>query len=229
MGDTKVRPHGTRAKYTIEKCHCLRCSAANTNYETNRTKQKAFGRWQSLVDAAPTRAHVQQLQAAGLGFKRIAALAGVSVNALALLLYGARHRGRGPSKRIRPDTAEKLLAVTAGLEALGSSTIVDAVGVRRRLQALVAMGWSQASLAARLGMTPSNFNVWLSTDTVTAATAIAVRRLYDELWDEPPLEDTPGQRGSVSRARRYAFERGWLPPMAWDDDEIDIPDKAVRS
>lgn len=226
VADTKVRPHGTRAKYAVEKCHCLRCSAANTNYETNRAKQKVYGRWQPYVDATPVREHVEQLRAAGLGYKRVAALAGVTASTVSKLLYGTP--GREPSKQVRAETAEKLLAVTATVENLAPGTCVDATGVRRRLQALVANGRSQASLAARLGMTPGNFTTFMKSPVVTADKALAVRRLYEEWWDQPPLEESPRQQAAASRAHKYASEHGWLPPMAWDEDTIDsvVPEEA---
>ena len=36
--------------------------------------------------------------------------------------------------------------------------------------------------------------------------------------------DTATARIAAARARSHAAARGWLPPAAWDDDLIDIPD-----
>lgn len=35
-----------------------------------------------------------------------------------------------------------------------------------------------------------------------------------------------GQREKIAaaRARNYAWANGWAPPLAWDDDVIDLPD-----
>jgi hypothetical protein len=47
--------------------------------------------------------------------------------------------------------------------------------------------------------------------------------VYDELWNQAPPQETKQQRGAISRARGYARARGWLGPLAWDDDLIDLP------
>ena len=94
------------------------------------------------------------------------------------------------------------------------------------MQALVAVGYSQAILAARLGIQRSNFRL-AACDQVTAATARAVRELYDELWDVPPGESTHRARISASRAHNYARARDWALPMAWDDEALDDPDAGL--
>ena len=100
----------------------------------------------------------------------------------------------------------------------------DAAGTRRRLQALVRGGWSLGLMSARLGCTRQVLRLTLHrSERVTAATARAVRELYDELWDQPPPEGTRFEKRAATMARRYARERGWVPPLAWDDDEIDDP------
>jgi lambda repressor-like predicted transcriptional regulator len=99
-----------------------------------------------------------------------------------------------------------------------------AAGTRRRLQALVFNGWSVRQLAARLGRTQPNLRLTLHrSERVRPDVAAAVRALYDELWDQAPPERDRFERRSVTMARRYARERGWVPPLAWDDDEIDDP------
>jgi hypothetical protein len=60
-------------------------------------------------------------------------------------------------------------------------------------------------------------------DQVTAATARAVRELYDRLWDKPPPENGQRERIAAARARNHAAQRDWAPPLAWDDDIIDDP------
>lgn len=213
--------HGTRITYKADQCRCLPCSKANSAYERVRNKQKAYGRWQPYVDAAPARAHVQQLLAAGLGWKRIAMLADLPQSSLSNLLYG--HEGRPRSKRIRVETERRILTVRAGLDTLGRGVRVDGTGTRRRLQALVTIGWSKAKLGERLGMTPGNFGRTFGSDRVFAGTARAVRDLYDELWDRPPAEVTASERRSAARARNQAARAGWAPPLAWDDETIDDP------
>lgn len=228
---TKLRAHGERARYVFgpdendmpgSGCHCTDCTAANRAFEANRQRQIAYGRWQPYVDAAPVRAHLRALAAAGIGRRRVASLTGLSGSVISRITYGGPG-DRPPTARVRPATAAKILAVKPSLDSLGDKAVVDATGTRRRLQALVANGHSQARIGGRLGITPQNFTSTINGDRVTAATARAVVRLYDELWNVPPDESTHRRRIAASRARNVARAKGWPPPMAWDDDDIDDP------
>jgi hypothetical protein len=217
-----VSEHGTRKRYAAG-CHCTPCTRANREAENHRNRMIAYGTWQPYVDAGPARQHVRLLAEHGVGWKRAANLAGISTGAMSKLMYGGPGN-RPPSRRIRPQTAAAILAVRPDLASLGSRSHVDATGTRRRLRALVATGWSKSKLAVRLGMLPANFTDVMTRERVTAATARAVRELYDELWDTPPAEDGHREKISASRARNYARAHGWAPPLAWDDDALDDPD-----
>lgn len=224
--------HGTNAAYKLDRCRCRPCRDASAAYERNRTRQTIYGRWEPFIDAAPTRAHIAALRAGGLGLKRISALAGVSHSTVGKLVYGhTRDDGshRIPSERIRRDTAERVLAVRADLDNLGSRRPVDGTGTRLRLRALVARGWSMSRLARELGgswaTSPGNLCVVVTGDeAVGAGTAVAVRDLYERLWNAAPPEHDQRTRIAASRARNYAALRGWLPPLALDDERIDDPD-----
>lgn len=227
-----IRDHGTRARYVFgaeggdraNGCRCAPCSRANRDAENERNKQIAYGRWKPYVDAGPARDHLRALSEGGVGWKRAAALAGVSTGCVSKILWGRPGAGGPPTRRIRPETEAAILAVRPGPAALAKSAPVDSTGTRRRVQALVARGWSQSKLAARLGMQPGNFGeIVYRRPAVTAATARAVERLYAELWDQPPPEASHRDKIAASRARRYAAERGWPPPAAWDDEAIDNP------
>jgi hypothetical protein len=225
------RQHGTRARYVSGPdehgvpgagCRCAGCSAANRAEAAKRERLILYGQWQPYVDAGQARAHVAALSAAGIGWKRAAELAGVPTGSISKLLFGAPG-GRPPSRRIRPETERKILAVTAAEESLSPGALVDATGARRRLQALVALGYSQAVLAGRLGQLRANFTGTMTRERLTAGTVRVVRQLYDELWDKQPDESTHRTRISASRARNYAQARGWPVPLAWDEPEIDDP------
>jgi transcriptional regulator with XRE-family HTH domain len=174
------------------------------------------------VDAAAARAHVQALSQAGISWRRAVTLAGVSTGALSKLLYGGPG-DRAPARRIRPGTAAAILAVRPDARNLGECAVVDAAGTHPRLQALVAIGWSQAKLAARLGMTPANFAAMMRRGRVTASTARAAAAVYGELWNQRPPETSQQEKIAVARARNHARARGWAPPLAWDDDQLDRP------
>lgn len=187
------------------------------------SRLRAYGQWAPFVDAGPARAHVQALAQAGIGWKRAAALAGVSKGTMRKLVQGGSG-GRPASTRIRPETATAILAVRPAARNLAAATLVDAAGTHRRLQALVAIGWSQAKLGARLGVSAANFSAMMRRGQVTAGTARAAAGLYDQLWNRQPPEGGRWEAIAASRARRCARERGWVPPMAWDDDLLDEPD-----
>ena len=216
-----ARPHGY-ARYRLDGCRCYVCGYARAQYDDNRNRAIAYGTWQPWVDAEPVRAHIRSLQECGLGTRRIAEAAGVDRKRITAVLNGRSERGTPPQEKVRPELAAAVLAVEPTLANLGSVTVIDATGTRRRLQALITAGWPQHHLAARLGMTDGNFGATLRRERIVARTARAVAALYDELWRANPLEHgaTPG---GVTRARKHAASQGWAPAGAWDDDTIDDP------
>lgn len=91
---------------------------------------------------------------------------------------------------------------------------VDAAGCRRRIQALVAIGWPMDVLAARVGESPSAIRHVIYRKYVYLPTVRKVTRLYDEL---------SMIQGPSNLSRLAAARKGWPPPLAWDDDLIDDP------
>src|SRR5258708_22806161 len=137
------RRHGTRARYGPGPgpgrgpgCRCGSCTAANLEWNTRRSRQILYGRWQPYVDAGPSRRKLRELSVAGIGWKRAAELSGLSPTAVSTLLYG--RGGRPPSKRVRAETESAILAIPVSAELVAGRTVHDGTGTRRRLQALVA-------------------------------------------------------------------------------------------
>lgn len=217
--------HGTYACYVQDACRCTPCARANADYEQQRTRRNAYGR-SNLTDAAPVRAHVEQLGEAGIGLKTLAARSGVSHGALWKLMYGkTRPDGtRTPSQRIRKDTAAAILAVKPDLDTLADGARIDGTGTRRRIQALMACGWSVPRIVAEAGVADRQpVDHALNHEKVLAATAKAIADAYDRLWDTAPSERDQRERIAAARARNRALAAGWAPPLAWDDDAIDDP------
>lgn len=210
--------HGTHAAFALDGCRCRPCRDATAAYNRRRTRGLLYGTWSPLVDATPVREHLAALSAAGIGWKRAAVLADVAASTVSKLLYG-----RPPTRRVKPETARRLLAVRPSLDVMLDGARVDATGTHRRLQALACLGWSDARLGARLGLDSGNYGTMLRQREVSAARARDVARLYDELWRSGPPETDHRTRQSASRARNRARANGWAPPMAWDDDAIDDP------
>jgi transcriptional regulator with XRE-family HTH domain len=220
-----AREHGTYNCY-VSKCpDCPRedQKAARSAYDKRLRKAKAYGRHRPFVDAGPVREHVNRLRDAGFGSQRIADLAGVPYKVLSALIWGVE--GMKPSKQLRPWTAEKLLALQPAQEERLPWSLMDPTGSQRRLQALQAVGWTQAELSERLGMVRCQVGRIITgrCEYVRAETAWAIRGLYDTLWDAAPPETTPVERRRASIARRVARDHGWVPPLAWDDETIDDP------
>jgi DNA-binding NarL/FixJ family response regulator len=61
----------------------------------------------------------------------------------------------------------------------------------------------------------------MHSDSVTAQTAQDVSDLYEQLWNLRLPQSTDDQRAAADAARAFAAERGWLPPLAWDDIDTD--------
>lgn len=221
MSASTGRPHGN-AKYHLEKCRCPTCCQSASDYDSNRRRAIAYGRWQPYVDAEPVRQHVRALAEFGIGWMRLAKISGVPRGSVSKLLYGDPQRGMAPSKRILPKNAQAILAVEPILDHLGGAVPIDGTGTRRRLQALVAKGWSQSELARRIGMAPANFSGTITHRLVHVRTVRSVNALYDELWRLDPEQHGIPARWA-EQARTLAAVRRWAPPGAWDDDSIDEP------
>lgn len=173
------RAHGSHAKYAIERCRCDECRRAQREYNRHRVRQLARpdGVWCPYVDAGPAREHVEWLASCGVGVKTIAKISRVPHGTLSKLVYGDRARGLAPSKRIRPATAEKILAVMPNQA--GGAQRVPASSTWRLLDELIARGWSRAELARRLGQKGPGLQIHRT--RVRASTARNVEQLHAEL------------------------------------------------
>lgn len=104
---------------------------------------------------------------------------------------------------------------------LSPGAALDARGVRRRLEALMAIGWSMPLVAERVGVHRSLVLRWLEADAVEASTITRVSAVYEQLRTEQPPADTHIQRGIANRTRRLAVERGYVDPAWWVDIDTD--------
>lgn len=212
--------HGTRVAYVKDRCRCTACTAANTAAGRAAHRARTFGRWCPFVDAAPVREHIRALRAAGIGVEQIAMLAGISTSHVRELADPGRD-GNPSIRRVRPETAQRILRVRIDQANRAPRSHVVATGTRRRLQALIAVGWPHDELATRLGRSSAGLRRSMLSDSVTAQTAQDVGALYEQLWNLRPPQSTDDQRTAADAARALAAERGWLPPLAWDDIDTD--------
>jgi hypothetical protein len=88
----------------------------------------------------------------------------------------------------------------------------------------MARAWSPAAIETASGIPARDIDRMLADErNVTPALAAAVARAYDRLWDRQPPRSTAETREATSAALAHACRRGWAPPLAWDDDQIDHP------
>lgn len=168
------------------------------------------------ADADRVRLHVASLEGAGWSRRSIAAQAGVSPSALSRIVAGQR--------TVRRDVQDRLLALSAQSLAdtphrTSGDLFVPRVGTVRRIQALLALGWTHAHLSGHSGTTTA---VLLTQQGrwVTRTTHDAVARTYAELGRSS---------GPSAITRRRAERRGYHSPLAWDDVDIDAePDLAEQ-
>lgn len=194
-------------------------AASRANWR-RRQKRIAMGLPSTdLVDAQPTREHIQSLQAGGMSIKGIAAAADVSYMTINRILYTIG--GHPPALRIRPESAAAILAVQPRPQLLA---ILPGHGTRRRLQALIALGWTFGQVADAMDWNDRNLRHLLYHDGgVYADTYRRACRVYDQMWNQLPPRNTRQQRCAVTKARNVATRNGWVSPLAWDDHLIDDP------
>lgn len=189
-------------------------------YDKRRALLISRGEWKPWENPAAAQAHVAALRSAGLGHDAIAKQAGVSLSTIRLL-------ASGKSSKVRPDIAAKVLAARADFNVLPDLVLVGSTGTRRRLQALGRLGWSFGRLAPIAGLNRRTLTKALAQATVTAATARAVRDVYAKLWDQPPPTWTRHAESLAAYQRQRAADLGWLPPVAWEDELLDLPDEQM--
>ena len=219
--------------YIQHQCRCVPCSELHTRTAQRRTRLKAYGRFDTgLVDATPVREHMLELAEFGMGYKRVAQVAGIGLTAARNLLWGRQEPGPRYGelqKRIKRETADAILAVQPELANLAGGTSIPSRATHRRLQALVAIGWSQAKLARRLGMGEGNLGALMKRGHVSVRVHFRVAELFEDLWNQLPPLDEARDKAAYTRALALAAERRWLPPMAWDDIDTDteppVPDE----
>ena len=158
------------------------------------------------VDVGPARAHLEKLRGSRMSWRAISEVCGVAPSALCSI-------GLGRTQTINPDRAARILAVrpNAAFVRTNVDGFVPAIGARRRIRALLVIGWTHASICTAAGLPPMRSAVILSQagDFVALATHDRIAAAYDELAMRP---------GPSARNRRL----GYPPPLAWDD--IDDPE-----
>jgi lambda repressor-like predicted transcriptional regulator len=187
---------------------------------TSDERYRYYKRWRydvahgrhRLIDAHRVRLHLATLTGCGWSLRAIAGAAGTSPSVVARLADGRQ------GKVTRP-MADALLAVdpmTVPSVPSKQTTepFVSKVGTVRRIQALMAIGWTHEAMGDHLGedkhWTANKLHAQGRWVTRTVHDRVAV--MYRELCARP---------GPSERTRARAAARGYLPPVAWDDIDHD--------
>lgn len=181
-------------------------SADEYRYHKQWRYDRAHGRTR-MTDAEPARLHIATCLGAGMSIRAIAAAAGLSASALSRIWRG--------QDQMRHSTARAILAVEPGVTTAASNgttePFVPRIGAMRRVQALIALGWPHHELKRHSGvqttMILSQRGQW-----ITASTHAAIVHMYDDLSMTP---------GPSEKSRAWGKKLGYLPPLAWDDDDLD--------
>lgn len=157
------------------------------------------------TDATKTREHIAWLLDLGLTIESISQAAGIG--------YTTVHKVRNGQTLVDGRIARAIRDVT--WKPTDRQSVVLSIGARRRVEALVAMGYSQRWICEQIGVKDGNLRpTFFTKKRCVARHWIAVRDLYDAYAMKP---------GPSDRARRLAKKNGYAPPLAWDDDAIDDP------
>ena len=232
--------HGTYRTYVHDKCRCEHCTRAQREYHQRLRKQNALHYLDptrpktptDLIDAGPARDHIQKLRDLGVGWKRIAEQAGVSNTTVEEIIYGRKTPPRPPRIRIQRVAAEKILSVPLTIDTLREGAWIPVTGTRRRIQALMTLGYPMHHMAGLLKVTPTTLSsLARHRPNVRVQTAKKVAVLYQQLGDQPATPHEGLTDSAIRRARNYARKHGYAPPAAWDniDDPSEEPQGARTS
>jgi hypothetical protein len=206
--------HGQRAGY-IAGCRSVCCQQPNQRWIKRYRLAASRNGGRTTVDSAPVIAHLRTLrQTMSLG--AIAAAGNSSTSHLSRLL-------RGDHPTLRVATATALLSVRADQPV--DKHFVSALGARRRLQALAAIGYTFERLAPIVDYTRYNVRILANGDRdwISSAVDQRIRTAYNRLHMQPPVPANHHEQAGITKVKARAIAKGWAPAFAWDAETIDDP------
>lgn len=183
-------------------CECDPCQRLR-KVNRRRSKLNRMG-VSATVPAAPATRHVARLIKAGMLPEHIAQASGLGPATISEVRQGVRGR-------IKRETAAAIVGVRPQ-----AGRTVPKTGTVRRARALVAIGWTYYEIEARAGLARGYLRLITNRDQARclASVAVAVADVYDDMSMQP---------GPSNRQRVFARNRGWAPPLCWDESTIDDP------
>ncbi|MFF4026891.1 hypothetical protein ACFYY5_28985 [Nocardia elegans] len=187
--------------------------ASTRTYTPESRRRKLYkvrtGRGQaSMVDTSIVIANIEPLRQMGFSCHAIGAAAGLPGQTVVDILNGVR-------EKTRVDVASRLARVTHVPVPAQTGTLVPAIGARRRVCALNAIGWGRPEIGERLNVRGDQITGWINRPRIQYMTWAAIADVYNELSGTP---------GPSARSITWARNRGWVSPIAWEGRDIDHPD-----
>lgn len=215
--------HGTETAYRRCGCRCDDCITAHHRREKRGRYLRSRG-ITAKVPIGPAQQRIIELLDAGVTIAQISTRSGIRKDMIADIRTGVY-------PRCYQETLDAILATPFPLinPMDNPDGYVNAIGVKRRVQALLAMGWPTYRIASEAGLSQSQIQSINRPrrKRVRTSTALAVVAAWDELWHREPRPLTDKGRTDVKRTRAHAKRRGWPSPLAWDED-IDDPKAEPR-
>jgi hypothetical protein len=208
---TAIKPlpaHGTYARANGSRgyrkpCKCEPCIIERRRYKKHDRASRQLGR-PGHVDATQARERLLLLNQT-TGWNDLAAAIEGSAANLRDIAFGRR-------TRIKRTTHNRIMQMSAPPS---GGQYIDATGSARRLRGLQAIGHTTYAIADGTNTTRSLIIPILD------GRPLIRRALADRITaGYRVMSQTPG---SAARSINRAKARGWAPPAAWDDDQIDDP------
>lgn len=176
------------------------------------------------TDAAPTQARIRSLHSRGITFGAIGERAGIDIETVKMQYRGFRWPDRAPVTACFKRTERAILGARF---TPADGYRFPTVGVRRRLQALQAAGFTLAVVRELTGKDIKQIHATMSGKSnwtfITAANAQLFIGAYSKLQCGRP-EDWGVGAPKIALTKTRAGKNGYAPPTCWDDDTIDDPD-----
>lgn len=193
---TRVSGHG-------DGCDCEPCVSLR------RRNNKVLTMRPALVPIDRVRAKFTEWEKQHYTTRHIGHVTGVDRAAVLLIIDGKQ-------ARIAKETEARVLASQPTPEnAPKPTSFVPAIGATRRLQGLMAIGYTRTVLKPRLPRINLGLLAAGRITSIHRQTWENVRDVYEELCMTP---------GPSEVSRKRAAKAGYAPPLAWDEGMIDDPD-----
>lgn len=204
-GQSPHAAHGGQGPY--KGCKHPECLAYRERYRKRWAYERAHGQ-KRIVDAAAARRQVDTLIGMGWSNRSIAAAAGVAAQSITRL----RHEGATVTRKVEAKVlAVELNQVPSVASKQTSEPFVPRIGSVRRIQALLAMGWTHADISQHSGVR-SAVMLHQRGRWVTRTNHDRMAATYAALAMTPGPSET---------TRRRAVRLGYLGPLAWESVDLD--------